>query len=133
MVFRLNCSCSSPRGLPSGVKGVAKMNRPWEKKISVRAHMTSDFLAHFLTYLPTHVRFCPIIDIHFSILCPIFANLPTYPKIGRHMWTAPYVSEMLFSSIYITISTVMSVRPSVHPYGTPRGRPHMTSDFWVGR
>ena len=31
------------------------------------------------TYPPTHVRFCPI-----------FGNLPTYPKIGRHMWTAPY-------------------------------------------
>ena len=36
-----------------------------------------------------HVRFCPIINIHFSILCPIFANLPTCPKIGRHMWTVP--------------------------------------------
>ena len=52
-------------------------------------HMTSDFFKCFWTYLPTHVRFCPIIGIQFSILCPILANLPTYPKIRRHMWTSP--------------------------------------------
>ena len=57
-------------------------------------------LANFLTYLPTHVQFCPIISIQFSLLCPIFANLPTYPKIGRHMWTAPYLVPLLY---YISV------------------------------
>ena len=87
--------------------------------------MTSDFLAHFLTYLPTHVRFCPITGIHFSILCPIFANLPTYPKIGRHMWTAPKSSCVIENSIKCTMQSETAV--------SVWGRPRMTSDFWVGR
>ena len=29
-------------------------------------------------YPPTHV-----------LMRPILANIPTYPKIGRHLWTAP--------------------------------------------
>ena len=33
-----------------------------------------------LAKLPsTHIRFCPIL-----------VNLPTYPKIGYHIWMAPY-------------------------------------------
>ena len=37
----------------------------------------SDFSDHFLTYLPIHVRFCPILLIQFSLGCPILAKLPT--------------------------------------------------------
>ena len=64
-------------------------------------------LANFLTYLPTHVQFCPIISIQFSLLCPIFANPPTYPKIGRRMWTAPYLVPLLYYiSAWILVEAV---------------------------
>ena len=41
--------------------------------------MIPDFLAYILNYLATHVLFCTIVEI----------NLPTYPKIGHHLWMSP--------------------------------------------
>ena len=51
--------------------------------------MMSDFLAYFLTYLPTPVRFFLAKTFKFTIWCPILAKLPTYPKIGHHLWMSP--------------------------------------------
>ena len=52
-------------------------------------HMISDFGGPFLTYLPTHIRFSPNLKCTLDTLYPIFINLPTYPKIGYHMWMTP--------------------------------------------
>ena len=61
------------------------------KTIGGHPHMTSDFFKVFLTYLPTHVRFCPIVLVLIYLVVSDF-HKPTYlPKIGRHMWTAPCI------------------------------------------
>ena len=42
--------------------------------------MMSDFLAHFLTYLPTPVRFCPNIDFQFYYMVSDFGKSTYLPK-----------------------------------------------------
>ena len=42
--------------------------------------MMSDFLAHFLTYLPTPVRFCPNIDFQFHYMVSDFGKSTYLPK-----------------------------------------------------
>ena len=38
-----------------------------------------------------------IIGIQFNILCPIFANPHTYPKIRCHLWMSPYKLLLFFT------------------------------------
>lgn len=45
----------------------------------------------FWTYLPTHIRFSPILKTSLYQQYPIFVNLPTYQKIGYPLWMPPLV------------------------------------------
>ena len=68
---------------------------------STYVYVISDFLDHFWpTYLPIS-DFLPNLDPFLLVLhrwYPIFLNLPTYQKIGYHMWMAPYWSTKSKSS-----------------------------------
>ena len=44
--------------------------------------MTSDFFKGFLTYLPTHVRFCPIVLVLIYLVVSDF-HKPTYQPKNR--------------------------------------------------
>ena len=64
----------------------------WKIDLGGHPHIISDFWGPFLTHLPTHIRFFNQFRAFLLVLhrlYPIFLNLPTYPKIGYHMWMAP--------------------------------------------
>ena len=64
--------------------------------------MTSDVFGSFLTYLPTHIRFSPYVEPVLNKEYPIFINLPTYPKIGYHMWMTPKpIQDKIVKSLYL--------------------------------
>ena len=42
--------------------------------------MTSDFFKGFLTYLPTHVPFCPIVLVLFYLIVSDFRKLTYLPQ-----------------------------------------------------
>ena len=57
------------------------------------SHMTSDFLSPFFTYLPTHVRFCPIKWVLFYLVVSDFSK-PTYqPKNRKSYVDYPLVTK----------------------------------------
>ena len=57
--------------------------------------MMSDFLAHFLTYLPTPVRFCPKIDFQFYHMVSDFGKSTYLPKNRTSFMDDPYGIKML--------------------------------------
>ena len=68
--------------------------------------MMSDFLTYFLTYLPTHVRFFPIVRIKFYYMVSDFGK-PTYlPKNRTSFMDVPLlkgcVSENLLQFLLLT-------------------------------
>ena len=53
--------------------------------------MMFDFLAHFLTYLPTHVRFCPNINFTFYYMVSDLGKSTYLPK-NRTSLMFPYIN-----------------------------------------
>ena len=56
--------------------------------------MTSDFFKGFLTYLPTHVRFCPIVLVLFYLIVSDFCK-PTYLPKNRTSYVDGPLSKKL--------------------------------------
>ena len=52
--------------------------------------MMSDFLAHFLTYLPTPVRFCPNINFQFYYMVSYFGKSTYLPKNRTSFMDVPF-------------------------------------------
>ena len=51
--------------------------------------MMTDFLAHFLTYLPTPVRFRPNIDFQFYCMVSDFGKSTYLPQNGTSFMDVP--------------------------------------------
>ena len=58
--------------------------------------MMSDFLAHFLTYLPTPVRFCPNIDFQFYYMVSDFGKSTYLPKKRTSFMDVPQPEKFEF-------------------------------------
>ena len=60
-------------------------------------------MSHFgHTYLPTQIR-CFLYYAYY--LSPIFAEIPTYPKIGRPLWTFPNEQKKVDTRMHIARNT----------------------------
>ena len=54
-----------------------------------------------------------IIGIQFNILCPIFANPHTYPKIRRHLWMSPRQDSCNLFRSYIWVMKRQKQKKSI--------------------
>ena len=67
-----------------------------DRRLRGHPQRISDFLGHFLIYLPTHIRFYPIGMIVLAEQYLIFINLPTYlPKNWISFLDAPYLVSQI--------------------------------------
>ena len=66
--------------------------------------MMSEFLAHFLTYLPTPVRFCPNIDFQFYYMVSNFGK-STYLSKNRTSFMDVPLQNILANSLQNSMPT----------------------------
>ena len=59
----------------------------------------------FWTILDIPTYLCPMFPILCLLPCPIFAEIPTYPKIGRPLWTFPNEQKKVDTRMHIARNT----------------------------